>query len=101
MATVYALGPSIGVARVGNSPDSFYLAPDRIGGLPFECGPHGDVLLRNGAPVPVRRFKDEDGRVRRQAALFRVFRIDEDNPQGIAACPCATRQSPMRARAGG
>ncbi|WP_046683589.1 LodA/GoxA family CTQ-dependent oxidase, partial [Janthinobacterium sp. KBS0711] len=28
----YSIHPSIGIARVGNSHDSFYLAPESIGG---------------------------------------------------------------------
>ena len=37
----YAIHPAIGVARVGNSPESYYLAPDSIGGLPTEPGSGG------------------------------------------------------------
>src|SRR5262245_49494359 len=60
--------PSIGVARLGNSPDDFYLAPTRIGGLPIECDPYG-----NASGNPVQRFKDPAGRMRRQAALFSIY----------------------------
>ena len=75
MARRYAIGPSIGIARVGNSPDSFYLAPDRINGLPIECDQHGNSLQK-----PTTKFKDAHGLVRRQAALFRIFAIEEDQP---------------------
>lgn len=71
MAT-YRIGPSIGVARVGNSKSSFYIAPDSIGGRPCECDANGD---RTSAPV--EHYKDELGRIRRQAALFTVFEIDD------------------------
>ena len=77
MATRYALGPSIGIARVGNSPDSFYIAPDAINGLPFECDTHGILQVVKGVAVPVRKFKDAQGRIRRQAALFRIYRFEE------------------------
>lgn len=62
----YRIHPAIGFARVGNSPDSYYLEPTRVGGLPLE--PYGET--------PVQRFK-EGGQVRRQAARFRVFRCEE------------------------
>lgn len=34
--------PSVGVARLGNSPEQFYLAPEKIGQLPFEADPFGN-----------------------------------------------------------
>jgi L-lysine 6-oxidase len=77
MAT-YQIHPSVGVARVGNSRDSFYLQPDAIGGRPYECDRQGNMLLEHGRPVPVKQYKDKDGRVRRQGALFRVFRTEDD-----------------------
>lgn len=83
MAVRYAIGPAIGVARLGNSPDDFYLAPEAIGGLPIEYDPEGKALNDGGRPECVTRFKDSQGRVRRQGALFRIFRIDDDNPGGI------------------
>lgn len=75
MAYRYAIHPSIGVARVGNSPDEFYLAPESIGGLPIECDQQGNV---SGSPVT--QFKDGTGRIKRQAARFRVFRYDDQKP---------------------
>lgn len=69
----YEIHPAIGVARVGNSPEAYYLAPDRIGGLPTEVD-------RRGRERPVRQFKDAQGRIKRQAARFRVFRYDESQP---------------------
>jgi len=80
MATRYAIGPSIGIARVGNSPDSFYIAPDAINGLPFECNTAGILHIVNERPVLVRKFKDFQGRIRRQAALFRIYRFDDGKP---------------------
>jgi L-lysine 6-oxidase len=71
----FEIHPSIGVARVGNSPADFYLAPPAIGGLPLECDEHG-----NQSGGVARRFKDSAGRMRRQAAQFRVFRYDENDP---------------------
>ncbi|MBM2809771.1 MAG: valyl-tRNA synthetase [Chloroflexi bacterium] len=55
-----AIHPAIGVARVGNSPTEFFLGPE----VP---GPH---------PEPVDGFKDAVGRLKRQAARFRVYGLD-------------------------
>lgn len=82
MATRYAIGPSIGIARVGNSPDSFYIAPEELNGLPLECHTDGILQIVDGHPVYVRKFKDAQGRIRRQAALFRIYRI-EDGKQAV------------------
>jgi hypothetical protein len=52
-----AIHPAIGLCRVGNSPDGFFLGPE----VP---GHH---------PLPAGGFKDAEGRILRQAARFRVF----------------------------
>lgn len=70
----YSIHPAIGIGRVGNSHDSFYLAPEVIGGLPIEADAQGNPLLRDGRPVHVTQFKDPAGRIRRQAASFRIYR---------------------------
>jgi hypothetical protein len=75
MAYRYSIHPSIGVARVGNSPEGFYLAPEQIGELPRECDPQG-----NESGERVRRFKDSAGRVKRQAAQFRVYAYEDTGP---------------------
>lgn len=57
-----AIHPAIGVARVGNSPDEYFLCPE----VP---GPE---------PMPVGGFKDPVGRIKRQAARFRIYGLDAD-----------------------
>ena len=79
MASRYAIGPSVGVARLGNSPDQFYLEPETVGGLPLACDAQGNIQLQSGKPVFVRQFKDSLGRLKRQGAYFRVFEINDDN----------------------
>lgn len=64
--TTYRIHPAIGFARVGNSPDAWYLEPTRVGGLPTEYKP-------DGQEVPVSQFK-QDGQIKRQAARFRIYR---------------------------
>jgi hypothetical protein len=55
--------PSIGVARVGNSPDEWLLGPETPDPL----------------PLPPGAYRDKKGRLKRQAARFRVYGV---NAQG-------------------
>jgi hypothetical protein len=52
--------PSIGIARIGNSPGAFFVGPE----LPGE------------PPRPRGGYKDTQGRIKRQAARFRLFGYD-------------------------
>jgi L-lysine 6-oxidase len=76
----YAVHPAVGVARLGNSEDDFYLEPETIGGLPIECSSDGVPTMDGGRPVFVKKFKDKDGRIRRQGAQFRVYAYDSNDP---------------------
>ena len=58
-----AIYPSVGIARVGNSPTGWFLGPE----VP---GPH---------PVPPGGFKDSPGRLKRQAARFRIYAFDAED----------------------
>lgn len=49
--------PAIGIARLGNSPDEFFVGPE----LPY------------ATPAPPGGYKDPAGRLKRQAARFRLF----------------------------
>ena len=72
----YRIHPAIGFARVGNSPDSFYLEPASVGGLPIECDENGNARRNeDGGDIPVTQFKAA-GQIRRQAARFRVYRYE-------------------------
>jgi hypothetical protein len=62
MATVYRIHPAIGIARIGNSPDEFFIGPERIG----------------EEPNPPGGFKDAQCRVKRQVARFRIFAHHDD-----------------------
>lgn len=58
------VSPGIGMARVGNSPD-YFIGPEEYGVVP---NPGND------------KYKDSQGRIKRQAARFRVFGYDaQDN----------------------
>lgn len=66
--TKYKIFPAIGVARVGNAPNKFYIGPEQYRGLPTNP---------DGQPFTEQDFRDADNRLCRQAARFRIFRIDE------------------------
>ncbi|MCY1335967.1 L-lysine 6-oxidase [compost metagenome] len=74
----YVIGPSIGIARVGNSPDAFYLAPETTGGRPLACDAQGQQLFDRGQPIYVEQYKDPEGRIKRQAARFCVYAVAAD-----------------------
>ncbi len=57
----YIVSPCVGIARVGNSPDEYFIGPEAPG----------------EAPQPEGGFKDEAGRFKRQAARFRVYGLNK------------------------
>ena len=59
----YAIYPPIGIGRIGNSPDAFYIAPESIGSTGMQPG-------GNGQQTPVTSYKDDAYRMKRQAARF-------------------------------
>src|SRR5437879_4408348 len=71
----FKIHPAIGIARVGDSPDDFYLAPEQAGQLPVE-------ITAGGKEQPIKTFKDKQQRVKRQAARFRVFAYDDHFKDG-------------------
>ncbi len=57
-----AIHPAIGIARVGDSPDTYFIGPEKP-----------------GVPQPPEGgYRDAQGRLKRQAARFRVFGYDAD-----------------------
>jgi hypothetical protein len=84
MPPIYRIHPGVGIARLGNSPDSFYIAPEQPAALPIECDSLGNPLLSPDGQSELRTtsFKDADGRVRRQAARFQVWVYDDESPEG-------------------
>ncbi|HEY0468943.1 MAG TPA: LodA/GoxA family CTQ-dependent oxidase, partial [Polyangiaceae bacterium] len=67
MAIVYKIHPALGVARVGNAPDEFFIGPESA-----------DELVQ-----PPGGFKDASCRVKRQAVRFYIF--EHDTATGTAA----------------
>jgi L-lysine 6-oxidase len=76
--TQFKIHPAVGIARVGNSKDDFYLEPISIGGLPLECDAQGNERQQDGQPVFVREFKSQAKEIRRQGAKFRVYAYGSD-----------------------
>ncbi len=73
MKKEYRISPAIGVARVGNSPDEFYIGPEKTGGLPIRCDSNGNPEVDGDDQAQyVTKFKDAAGAIKRQAARFRV-----------------------------
>src|ERR1035438_3811102 len=70
MAKEYRIYPGIGIARLGNHPDSIILAPETPGAGPLE-------LTDDDSIRPVKNYK-EGQMIRRQAARFRIFEFDTD-----------------------
>jgi L-Lysine epsilon oxidase N-terminal/L-lysine epsilon oxidase C-terminal domain len=70
VAVIYRIHPAIGVARVGNHPSAFFVGPEVPDTPGVEIG-------AGGLETPIVRYKDQ-GRVKRQAARFRVFRYQQD-----------------------
>lgn len=55
-----AIYPPIGICRVGDSPDGFYIGPE----------------VPDPAPLPPGSYRDAEGRLRREAARFRVYGLN-------------------------
>jgi hypothetical protein len=69
MGTVYKIHPAIGIARVGNHPSAFFVGPETPETAGVEIDPDGNEST-------LTRYKD-NGRIKRQAARFRVFRFQQ------------------------
>lgn len=80
----YRIHPGIGIARLGNSPGEFCIAPENPATLPVDCDAQGNALLTPDGKSErlVEKFKDSQGRIKRQAARFQVYVHDEQSPKG-------------------
>ena len=79
-----AIHPGIGIARLGNSPDEFCISPEKPAALPIECDAKGNPLLSpdGKTELRVKTFKDDEGRIKRQAARFQIYVYDDESPEG-------------------
>lgn len=69
MGTIYRIHPAIGIARVGNSATASFIGPESPGSPGVEIG-------ADGTETPLTAYKAA-GRVKRQAARFRVLEYEE------------------------
>ena len=78
--TSLRIHPTIGIARVGNA-ESYYLGPETMAGMPV-----GGSTLRGGLPIkpgtedtPINSadLRDAEGRLKRQAARFRIYQYPD------------------------
>jgi len=80
MTNLFKIHPAIGIARVGDSPSEFYLAPEKAGALPIKCDNQGRAVLdKQGREQTIEKFKDAQGAIKRQAARFRVYVYKDEN----------------------
>lgn len=84
MPTTYRIHPGIGIARLGNSPDAFCISPEQPAALPIDCDERGNPLVTPDGltELRVKTFKDDEGRIKRQAARFQIFAYDDEHPMG-------------------
>ena len=86
MAATYKIHPGIGIARLGNSPDQYCISPEEPAALPFACSEQGNPRLtpdgKTERRIGIDEFRDTEGRIKRQAARFRLYVYDGDSPSG-------------------
>jgi hypothetical protein len=80
----YRIHPGIGIARLGDSPTEFCISPEKPTALPIDCDAQGNPRLSPDGTTEqsVTKFKDSQGRIKRQAARFHIYVYDEDSPEG-------------------
>ena len=76
MQRTYRIHPAIGVARVGNSPDDYYVGPEAPGVLPTLNQPDSPSATDG-------KHRDAQGRVKRQGARFRVYEYTHDDAGAV------------------
>ena len=60
-----SIHPGIGIARLGNSPDEYFIGSEVPG--------HGPIFLDETTNL----FRDKNGLIKRQAARFRIYGYDD------------------------
>jgi hypothetical protein len=66
MPNVYRIHPAIGIARVGDSPDDYFIGSESPGVLPTLDNP-------GAPPSAMPSHRDAQGRIKRQGARFRIY----------------------------
>lgn len=68
MPATFKIHPAFGVARVGDSPGPGFIGPEHVG-VPANWD------IDNAA---FNKFKDDQGRIKRQGVRFRIFKYDDN-----------------------
>ena len=71
MPVTYRIHPAIGIARVGDSPDDYFIGPEAPGVAP-------SLTKRGDASTDPGRYKDAQRRIKRQGARFRIYAYTTD-----------------------
>jgi hypothetical protein len=71
MPRTYRIHPVIGIARVGDSPDDYFVGPEAPGVPPSLNKP-------DASPSPNGTYKDKQMQIKRQGARFRIYEYTED-----------------------
>jgi L-lysine epsilon oxidase-like protein len=78
MPVRYAVHPAIGVARVGDSPEDYFIGPEAPGVPPAP-------VRADEPPREEATYKDEQHRIKRQGARFRVYQYTHDEAGAVRA----------------
>lgn len=83
-APIYRIHPGIGIARLGDSPDEFCISPEKPATLPIDCDKEGNPRVSPDglSELSITKFKDAEGRIKRQAARFHIYIYDSKDPCG-------------------
>jgi hypothetical protein len=71
MPVKFRIHPAIGIARLGDSPDDFFIGPEAPGIPPTLNKP-------DGSSTQPGKYKDKQQRIKRQGARFRIYEYTED-----------------------
>ena len=71
MPIKYRIHPAIGIARLGDSTDDFFIGPEAPRVPPTLDKP-------DGSSTQPGKYKDKQGRIKRQGARFRIYEYTEE-----------------------
>jgi hypothetical protein len=77
MRQEYRIHPSIGVARVGNSPEEYFIGPEAPGVAP-------SLNTADAPRSPNGQYKDGQKRIKRQGARFRIYEYTFDDAGALS-----------------
>lgn len=83
---IFRIHPAIGIARVGNS-EEFYIGPETMAGMPGKNpgDPMGGLPIKSDqetATITSNDLRDSSGKLKRQAARFKIFGYTDDEVKG-------------------